>query len=186
MSRSIAGSCGNNRGKRARGLEYKQKHKPLFRLYRAAKSQGRQKKKGEDCLNGGLLSPSPVFCNAKYRGGVRRTEGLIKHRQQQNQVSILSPLCSYKEYRGSTHRARGLKNSDSNKIRYQTLPLCSYKEYRGSAHRARGLKYKQEHKPQFRLYRAAKTQGRRRKKGEDCPSGVSSAAPDGETVATSP
>ena len=37
------------------------------------------------------FSPSsPVFCNAKYRGGVRRTEGL--------------------------------KNSDSNKIKYQTLP----------------------------------------------------------------
>ena len=49
MSRSIAGSCGNNRGKRARGLEYKQKHKPLFRLYRAAKTQGRRREKGEDC-----------------------------------------------------------------------------------------------------------------------------------------
>ena len=80
MPRSIAGSCGNNRGKRARGLEYKQKHKPQFRLYRAAKSQGRRKKKGEDCLNGGLLSPSsPVFCNAKYRGGVHRTEGLNRN-----------------------------------------------------------------------------------------------------------
>ena len=38
------------------------------------------------------FSPSsPVFCAAKYRGGVRRTEGLKKHRQQQNQISH-SPL----------------------------------------------------------------------------------------------
>ncbi|MFR6029960.1 MAG: hypothetical protein ACLUIG_03655 [Barnesiella intestinihominis] len=55
------------------------------------------------------------------------------------------------------------------------------KPYRGSAHRARGLEYKQEHNPRFRLYRAAKTQGRRREKGEDCLSGASSAAPpDGD------
>ena len=41
---------------------------------------------------GEYISPSSsVFCAAKYRGGVRRTEGL--------------------------------KNSDSNKIKYQTLPL---------------------------------------------------------------
>ena len=40
---------------------------------------------------GKYISPSSsVFCTAKYRGGVRRTEGL--------------------------------KNSDSNKIKYQTLP----------------------------------------------------------------
>mgnify|MGYP007090808950 CR=1 FL=1 len=56
----------------------------------------------------------------------------------------------------------------------------SIRKYRGSAHRARGLEYKQEHNPRFRLYRAAKTQGRRRKKGEDCPSGASSTAPDGD------
>jgi len=31
-----------------------------------------------------------------------------------------------------------------------------------------------------RLYRAVKTQGRRRKKGEDCPSEASSANPDGD------
>ena len=59
-------------------------------------------------------------------------------------------------------------------------PCVSVREYRGSARRARGLEYKQERKPQFRLYRAAKTQGRQRKKGEDCPSGASSADPDGD------
>ena len=75
-------------------------------------------------INIRYFSPSsPVFCAAKYRGGVRRTEGLIKQR---------------------------------------------------------GLEYKQEHNPRFRLYRAAKTQGRRREKGEDCLSGASSADPDGD------
>ena len=34
--------------------------------------------------------------------------------------------------------------------------------------------------PRFRLYRAGKELGRRREKGEDCPSGASSAAPDGD------
>ena len=64
-----------------------------------------------------------MFCAAKYRGGVQRTEGLIKQM---------------------------------------------------------GLEYKQEHNPRFRLYRAVKSQGRRRKKGEDCLSGASSADPDGD------
>jgi len=59
-------------------------------------------------------------------------------------------------------------------------PCVSVREYRGSAHRARGLEYKQEHNPRFRLYQAAKTQGRRREKGEDCLSGASSADPDGD------
>ena len=62
----------------------------------------------------------------------------------------------------------------------QPLPLCSCKEYRGSARRARGLKFEQEHKPRFRLYRAAKTQGRRKKKGKGCPSEASSADPGGD------
>ena len=43
-----------------------------------------------------------------------------------------------------------------------------------------GLEYKQEHNPRFRLYRAVKSQGRRREKGEDCLSGASSADPDGD------
>ena len=59
-------------------------------------------------------------------------------------------------------------------------PCVSVREYRGSAQRARGLEYKQEHNPRFRLYQAAKPQGRRWEKGEDCPSGASSADPDGD------
>ena len=45
----------------------------------------------------GVSPSSSVFCVAKYRGGVQRTEGLKKqkglkkHRQQQNQISH-SPL----------------------------------------------------------------------------------------------
>ena len=51
-----------------------------------------------DCKERHVSHSSPVFCTAKYRGGVRRTEGLIKQ--------------------------RGLKNSNSNKIKSQPLPLC--------------------------------------------------------------
>ena len=45
-------------------------------------------------------------------------------------LSILSPCVSVREYRGSAQRARGLKdgggkkNSDSNKIKYQSSPLA--------------------------------------------------------------
>ena len=43
-------------------------------------------------INIRYFSPtSPVFCAAKYRGGVRKDGGVEKQRQQQNQVSILSP-----------------------------------------------------------------------------------------------
>jgi len=91
-----------------------------------------------------------VFCAAKYRGGVRRTEGLKnsdsnkikyqtlpcrvpqhcgtqKQHREKDYFSILSPCVSVREYRGSTRRARGLKdggvkNSSNNKIKYQTLP----------------------------------------------------------------
>ena len=68
-----------------------------------------------------LQSSSPVLCTAKYRGGVRRTEGLKN--------------C----------------DSNSNKIKSQPLPLPYpaalrgvAQRYRGSALRARGLKQKQK------------------------------------------
>ncbi|MDB0674809.1 hypothetical protein [Barnesiella intestinihominis] len=78
------------------------------------------------------------------------------------------------------------QNSMEKKAAIQSSPLpcpvalrgVSVREYRGSAHRARGLEYKQA--PRFRLHRAVKSQGRRRKKGEDCPSEASSADPDGD------
>ena len=73
-------------------------------------------------INIRYFSPSsPVFCTAKYRGGVRRTEGLKN--------------C----------------DSNSNKIKSQPLPLPYpaalrgvAQRYRGSALRARGLKQKQK------------------------------------------
>ena len=43
-----------------------------------------------------------------------------------------------------------------------------------------GLENSDSNNPRFRLYRAVKSQGRRRKKGEDCPSEASSADPDGD------
>ena len=76
-------------------------------------------------------------------------------------------------------RGEGLIPLETRSERCITLSPCvPVREYRGSAHRARGLEYKQA--PRFRLHRAVKSQGRRRKKGEDCPSGASSADPDGD------
>jgi len=106
---------------------------------------------GAEAKGGKYISPSSsVFCAAKYRGGVRRTEGLKnsdsnkikyqtlpcrvpqhcgtqKQHREKDYFSILSPCVSVREYRGSTRRARGLKdggvkNSSNNKIKYQTLP----------------------------------------------------------------
>jgi len=90
-----------------------------------------------------------VFCNAKYRGGVRRTEGLknsdsnkIKYQtpplpcpaalrgvvykiEAEAKGEYISPsssvFCAAK-YRGSARRARGLEYNDSNKIKYQSSP----------------------------------------------------------------
>nr|DAR81540.1 MAG TPA: hypothetical protein [Caudoviricetes sp.] len=53
-----------------------------------------------------------MSCHAKYRGGVRRTEGLENIGSNSNKSGItLSPCVSVREYRGSAHRARGLKNT---------------------------------------------------------------------------
>ena len=50
----------------------------------------------------------------------------------------------------------------------------------GSARRSRGVRIQANAQTPIRLYRAVKTQGRRRKKGEDRPSGACSADPDGD------
>ena len=78
---------------------------------------------------GEYISPSSsVFCAAKHRGGVRRTEG-VKNRDS-NKIKYQTLPCRVPQHcgvshsdRGSAQRARGLKYSDSKKIRYQTPPL---------------------------------------------------------------
>ena len=96
-----------------------------------------------------------MFCSAKYRGGVRKDGGVNKQRQQQTEYHT-PPLCFAQQNIGEVSaRTEGLIKQ-------------------------RGLEYKQEHNPRFRLYQAAKTQGRRREKGEDCPSEACSADPDGD------
>ena len=72
-------------------------------------------------INIRYFSPtSPVFCAAKYRGGVRRTEGLIKQRGWKTAIATKSNLnlspCVAKPYRGSARRARGLKKTLSKKF----------------------------------------------------------------------
>ena len=75
----------------------------------------------------------------------------------------------------------GLPNKNTS---FTPLPLCSMAGWRkaigGSARRSRGVRIQANAQTPIRLYRAVKTQGRRRKKGEDRPSGASSADPDGD------
>jgi len=105
-----------------------------------------------------LQSSSPVFCNVKYRGGVRRTEGLKKQQQQQNQIATSplpcpaalrgatkqyrektalqssSPVLCTAKYRGGVRRTERLKNNDidGNKIKSQPLPLPCPAALRGA------------------------------------------------------
>ena len=73
-----------------------------------------------------FLRSLPYISLRKHRGEVHNAI-LIPKLKRRFQYSSAVPRsiagCSYKEYRGSAHRARGLINRDSNKIRYQTLPL---------------------------------------------------------------
>ena len=54
-------------------------------------------------------SSSPVFCHAKYRGGVRRTEGLENTDSGGDRVRSPLPLLVVNEIGGSARRARELK-----------------------------------------------------------------------------
>ena len=73
----------------------------------------------------------------------------------------------------------GLENTDSGGDRVRSpLPLLVTDEIGGVPVGRRGENTSKI--PRFRLYRAAKSRERRRKKGEDCPSEASSAAPDGD------
>ena len=52
-----------------------------------------------------------MFCSAKYRGGVRRTEGLIKQRgleYKQKQQSPIPPLSGGEDARKTEGKGRGL------------------------------------------------------------------------------
>ena len=74
-------------------------------------------------INIRYFSPSsPVFCTAKYRGGVRRTEGLKNCDSNSNKIKSQPLSLPYpaalrgvaQRYRGSTRRARGLKQKQKN------------------------------------------------------------------------
>ena len=131
-------------------------------------------------MSGRLLSPSsPVFCTAKYRGGVRRTEGLKNCDSNSNKIKSQplpcrvpqhcgalqnnigkktalqssSPVFCTAKYRGGVRRTEGLKNCDSNSNKIKSQPLSLpypaalrgvAQRYRGSTRRARGLKQKQK------------------------------------------
>ena len=62
-------------------------------------------------INIRYFSPtSPVFCTAKYRGGGRRTEGLIKQRgleYKQKQQSPIPPLSGGEAARETRRREKG-------------------------------------------------------------------------------
>ncbi|WP_155012369.1 hypothetical protein [Barnesiella intestinihominis] len=58
--------------------------------------------------------------------------------------------------------------------------FCQCKIWSETSCRIKKIQDRQKHELNPRLYRAVKSQGRRRKKGEDCPSEASSADPDGD------
>ena len=78
-------------------------------------------------------SPSPVFCNTKYRGGVRRTEGLIF--TAKNFMKSFQPLSSKQLYlrclsyisnatpRNTTGHGRGEEQTQYTG-KYYPPPLC--------------------------------------------------------------
>ena len=124
--------------------------------------------------NKSRITPTPPNISLTiYREMPNRAREL----KQRNTTFNPLPLCSYKEYRGSARRARGLINRDSNKIKYQTLPLpcpaalrgvvykieaeakgeyispsssvfCAAK-YRGGVRRTEGLKYSDSNKIKY-------------------------------------
>ena len=93
----------------------------LFSIYLSPASSciaGRYKNNiGKDCR---LQSSSPVLCTAKYRGGVRRTEGLKNCDSNSNKSNrnLLLPypaaLRGWRNDIGECLRARGLKQKQKN------------------------------------------------------------------------
>ena len=86
----------------------------------------------------------------------------------------------FRSNKKSSNKEKRKPTKADRSVTFNPLPLCSCKEYRGSARRSRGVRIQANAQTPIRLYRAVKTQGRRRKKGEDRPSGASSADPDGD------
>jgi len=69
--------------------------------------------------NKSRITPTPPNISLTiYREMPNRAREL----KQRNTTFNPLPLCSYKEYRGSARRARGLEYNDSNKIKYQSSP----------------------------------------------------------------
>gem|GEM_PF-5749311 len=92
-------------------------------------------------MNGGLLlNSSPAFCIAKYRGGVRKDGGVKNTRSESNRISPPLPLYSYKEYRGSAQRARGLEYKQNPPI----PPLSGGEVTRKTEEKGRGLSERSE------------------------------------------
>ena len=130
-----------------------------------------------------MQSSSPVLCTAKYRGGVQRTERLKKQQQQQNQISTSplpcpaalrgatkqyreevafqssSPVFCNAKYRGGVRRTEGLKNSDSNKIKYQTPPLPCPAALRGVVYKIEAEAKGKYISPSSSVFCAAKYRG---------------------------
>ena len=92
-------------------------------------------------MSGGLLSPSsPVFCIVKYRGGVRKTEGLKIPEAKVIELALLSPCVPTREYRESARRAKGLEYKEEPPI----PPLSGGEDARKTEEKGRGLSERSE------------------------------------------
>ena len=81
-----------------------------------------------------------MFCIAKYRGGVRKDGGVKNTLSESNRISPPLPLCSYKEYRGSARRAKGLEYKQDPPI----PPLSGGEVTRKTEEKGRGLSERSE------------------------------------------
>ena len=116
-----------------------------------------------------FLRSLPYISLRKHRGEVHNAI-LIPKLKRRFQYSSAVPRsiagCSYKEYRGSAHRTEGLKNSDSNKIKYQTLPLPCPAALRGVVYKIEAEAKGEYISPSSSVFCAAKyRRGGRRTEG---------------------
>ena len=69
-------------------------------------------------LSKGYFKTPPLPCSAALRGSAHKIGAEAKGKY----ISPSSSVFCAAKYRGGVRRTEGLKNSDSNKIKYQTLP----------------------------------------------------------------
>ena len=113
-------------------------------------------------LSKGYFKTPPLPCPAALRGVVYKIEAEAKGKY----ISPSSSVFCAAKYRGGVRRTEGLKNSDSNKIKYQTLPLPCPAALRGVVYKIEAEAKGEYISPSSSVFCAAKyRRGGRRTEG---------------------